>query len=295
MPLPARLLRAACRFSPLYSGCGTLASTPLFRAALGTTGGIIEGRLQGDLRLLTPLDDYVGRALYFFGDLDPKITWICRRVVRPGDTVLDIGANVGLITNLCARLTGPTGVVHAFEPQPDLTRLIARSLRLNRLSNVEIHECALGEDDFESVLQVPDDNRGSASIVRDQPAARRVPVRVHHASDYLARLHLGPLRLVKLDVEGYEAQVLEGAAEFFRSNRPDFILLELNDRSTPFADQPAIRVLRSLDYRFAGIPRSLLRMHLSEIHPTSRTLNHGHDVLAIGSEQAYETIRDRIH
>ena len=61
--------------------------------------------------VLTPLDDYTGRSTYFVGDIDPTISKLCRMLLRPGDVAFDIGANIGVVTTLMARLVGATGRV----------------------------------------------------------------------------------------------------------------------------------------------------------------------------------------
>ena len=86
-----------------------------------------------------PLDDFAGRAAYYVGDLDRKLTGIMRRIVRPGDRVLDIGANLGIVTLPMAMAVGERGAVHAFEPNPVMQEHLERSLRRNGLNNVRLH------------------------------------------------------------------------------------------------------------------------------------------------------------
>ncbi|MGH7293079.1 MAG: hypothetical protein ACREJT_17790, partial [Myxococcota bacterium] len=132
----ARLLRALSRCYPLKSGLGTLASSRPFLRALDGEQGLHWARLRCGAQILVPLDDFVGRALWFFGDLDPKLTWICERLLRPGDTVLDIGANLGLVSLIARERVGASGAVHAFEPQPELVELIGQSARANGFDDI---------------------------------------------------------------------------------------------------------------------------------------------------------------
>jgi hypothetical protein len=66
------------------------------------------------------LDDYIGRTVLHFGDLDPKITWALGRIIRSGDQGLDIGANIGVLTLWMSKLVGAGGIVHALGPNPVL-------------------------------------------------------------------------------------------------------------------------------------------------------------------------------
>ena len=121
---------------------------------------------DGGGTLLAPLDDYVGRAAYYVGDLDRKITWLCGQIVQPGDTVLDVGANIGLVTLWLSHLVGPQGRVHAFEPQPDLQDLLQQTLERNDTKNVSLHRFALGSQPGEMELCIPDGNASRPSLVR---------------------------------------------------------------------------------------------------------------------------------
>lgn len=138
--LIARITRAY----PLYSGCGSLANSSFFKWLSGFSTDQSWSRVPGG-EVLASLDDYVGRAAFFFGNLDRKITWICARIVRPGDTVLDIGANIGIVSVWLSTLVGASGMVHAFEPSPKLQRVLRDTLIHNQLSNVLLHPVAFRE------------------------------------------------------------------------------------------------------------------------------------------------------
>jgi len=276
----ARLLRAFTRFYPLYSGLGTLASSRPFLRVLSGEQGLHWANLRCGARILVPIDDFVGRALYFFGDLDPKLSWICQRLLRPGDTVLDIGANLGLVSLVARTLVGASGSVHAFEPQPELVELIRQSARANGFDDIVVHPLALAEADSTLEMFVPLGNRGAASLTRKHlDVGRTVAVPVRNASDYFASLDLGPIRLVKIDVEGHEAHVIRGSERYFGVNRPDAIVFELNDHTLPFDEQPVVQELRGLDYECLTIPKALTRVRVQRID--ARTRKFGHDVLAV--------------
>ena len=102
------LLATLLRRYPLYSGAGTLANSKLVATLAGTSHESVWCPTSGG-DVLAPLHDYVGRAAYYCGDLDPKISWVCKKLVNPGDTVCDIGANIGIVTLLLSRLVGNAG------------------------------------------------------------------------------------------------------------------------------------------------------------------------------------------
>jgi FkbM family methyltransferase len=178
--------------------------------------------------LLVDVRDFVGRAAYFFGTLDPKIDWVCRTVLRPGDRCIDIGANVGQVTLLCARAVGPAGHVYSVEPQPAIAGMLRQSLQRNGLSNVTVHECALGEQTGAAWLHVPLDNSGMGSLSEVGCDSSRVKADVYAANEFLDALPPG-IRLVKIDVEGHEEAILAGSGPFLSSSRPDCVVFECRD------------------------------------------------------------------
>lgn len=82
---------------PLKSGLGTIANSKVFKRLDGNPMGDIVAK-SGRFDLVVPQDDYVGRSIKYFGDLDKKVTWVVCNVLEPGDTALDIGANLGLVS-----------------------------------------------------------------------------------------------------------------------------------------------------------------------------------------------------
>jgi FkbM family methyltransferase len=239
--------------------------------------------------MLAPLDDFVGRSLYYFGDLDPKLTWICRALLRPGDTVLDVGANLGLVTLIARALVGETGCVHAFEPQPDLAELVRRSALENRFREIRVHAVALGRAAATLNLFVPLGNRGAASLTRiHSEIGSSIEVPVVDTSEYLEALELGAIRLLKMDVEGHEEHVLRGGARFFERNKPHAIISELNDAPGRLDQHPVVRALQELDYELWKIPRALTRPRIEPIDGTSDSLSH--DILAIARGESHAQV-----
>jgi FkbM family methyltransferase len=275
-------LRRLGRLYPLYSGCGTIANTPLWRALMAGAPEEDVAEIRGTgARLIVPTADFIGSAVYGLGDLDPKVTWVARRILRPGDTALDIGANLGLVAMAMADAVGPTGRIEAFEPQPRFAALTRRSAALNRFAHLTLHEVALGRMDGTVALHVPHENMGRASISRAEGADEVIQVSQRDAGAILASLDLGPIRLIKMDVEGYETEVVAGAEAVLRANPPDAILFELNDYEGAFRDQPLVAQLTGLGYRFAEIPKCLWRMRLNRIEPTRAVGRLANDILAV--------------
>jgi FkbM family methyltransferase len=151
---------------------------------------------------------------------------LLRDLVRPGDLTIDIGANLGVYAYELARLTGR---VLAFEPNPDLAKL----LKAVRPRGAAIYQVALSDTDGEAELLVPTGHgaHGIATLRRESDlgdAVERVSVPTRRLDTY--KLH--GVRFIKIDVEGFEEQVLEGAAETIARDHP-ILLVEIEERHNP--------------------------------------------------------------
>jgi FkbM family methyltransferase len=127
-------------------------------------------------------------------------------LVRPGMVCWDVGANVGFYTLLFAQLVGPEGTVFAFEPLRRNVELLRQHVEMNRYQNVRITSCALGDVDGEAGFDPgPDASMGHVT------AAGPVKVSCLRADTLLAANKVRTPDLIKIDVEGAEADVLRGA------------------------------------------------------------------------------------
>lgn len=160
--------------------------------------------------------------------------------LRPGDVVLDVGANIGFLTVLAARLVGPGGRVVAFEPVPVNARLVRRNAALNRQAQVEVVQAAVGDRSGRATLVLARHAGGAALAGADRPfdACGELTVDLVDLDGWLAanaaRLP-GPVRLLKVDVEGAEPAVLRGASGLLTGARP-LVLLEVDAPEAPAAE-----------------------------------------------------------
>lgn len=170
-------------------------------------------------------DFYIGKALELYGEYAERELDLFRSMLSPTDHVIEVGANIGTHTvPLGEHLS--EGMVHAFEPQPVVFQNLCANLSVNCLENVLAWPFAVGAE-FGSLVVPPVDygrqgNFGGISLVEDGDGFR---VQVIALDTYAASLDVA---LIKVDVEGMERQVLEGAEETIGRCRP-FLYLE-NDR-----------------------------------------------------------------
>jgi FkbM family methyltransferase len=149
------------------------------------------------------------------------------RALSPGDVAVDVGANKGSYTWALARAV-PDGRVVAFEPQPALAEYLTRACRSAGLANVKVEAAGLSAASGTLMLNVPGDGASSPDASFEAHAAaageaRRIEVPTYALDDYF-RDEAGRIGAIKIDVEGHEAAVLDGAAALIARHRPAVVM-----------------------------------------------------------------------
>ena len=161
-------------------------------------------------------------------------------LVRPGDHVLDIGANAGWYTRVLSEAVGPEGRVYSLEPIPLTFGHLAFCVRRLRLANVTLLNCAASREAGSAVMTVPSyptggENFYRASLGPDRAgpgSARQFTVELRTV-DSLCASAPRPITFIKCDVEGHEADVLEGAARTLERDRPALCVEVSGDPDSP--------------------------------------------------------------
>lgn len=281
----ARLIERGAQLYPFFSGAGRFANSALFRA-LDPPGGedrIVKTRCGG--WAVIPAGDHVGRAMRFVGDLDPKVSWVLDRVLDRGDVALDIGANLGLVSLRMAARVGPTGHVHSFEPQPRMLDYLRQTQAKNPGLPLTLHPVALGPEEKTMTMHIPDGNAGAGSLSKSSAEWQEVAVPVKRLDDYAKVIGIDRVDVIKLDVEGFEAQVLQGAMGIIGRTKPRVIILEENRPHRETGMAPALRMLQEAGYDLFALPRQFLSVNLVPLAEN----RFAHDFVGI-SKTADETL-----
>jgi FkbM family methyltransferase len=200
------------------------------------------------------LDYALARAEYETAEMN-----FVQRFLRPGMTVLDLGAHHGLYSLLAAKCVGSRGRVVAFEPSPRERVRLQRHLKLNVGLNVEVQPFALGAQAGTADLYLVQNGQDGCNSLRPPAVAEpttRVAVPVRKLDDELRRLGCRHVDFIKLDVEGGELGALEGAAEVLSGGARPAILAEVQDlRTEPwgYAAREIIRFLLRKEYRWFAL------------------------------------------
>lgn len=164
-------------------------------------------------------------------------------IIRPDDVTVDVGANLGLYTRKLARLSNK---VHAFEP----SRTMADVLRRSSAGNVIVHEMALSDRDGEAELRIPCAGEHLTHSLASLEAEAVAGLETTAVNVQRARLDSvidEDVSFVKIDVEGHELKVLQGALDLIERCRPVF-LVEAEERHHPGATMQLFGFFRALSY-----------------------------------------------
>jgi len=157
-----------------------------------------------------------------------QTSWLSRFLI-PGHRFVDIGANCGYYTALASQLVGEKGRVFSFEPSPAVASVIADMIVTNHISNVELVQAAVGADNGEVEIYLPCNSPiHSPSVFYSDPTF--TPIRVPMvALDKYAPLNDGkPIDFVKIDVEGFEPNVIDGMKNLIKNGFVKNLLCEFN-------------------------------------------------------------------
>jgi FkbM family methyltransferase len=171
-----------------------------------------------------------GAHTYWRGRYEPALAARMSELIKPGMTCYDCGANAGYFTLLMARLSGPSGLVFAFEPLPKNADVLRRNIKANGLQNVTVIEAALANRDGRSTFST-----SSNFSMGRLDAGGEIEVETARIDS----LGLPLPNVMKVDVEGAEALLIDGAESAILASRPIIFLalhLSLED-SRALADR----------------------------------------------------------
>ena len=189
-------------------------------------------------------------------------------LVKPGDSVVDMGANFGWYTNVLSSLVGPTGKVYSIEPIPDTFQVLSGIVRKLKLANVLPMNYAISKADGTAVMRVPQHEYGGNNFYRAQIDLKQgeatksmreytVPVR---SLDSLLLDVARNITFIKCDVEGHELAVVNGGARFLGQTKPAW-LLEVGGNPDEEGTPPhqLFKIMKEYGYKVYFFDGKLLR------------------------------------
>ncbi len=195
------------------------------------------------LKLKVDISDFLGHGLYFGYDNDEARSYDqLLKLVKPGYTCIDVGANIGYLSMMMA--TREKGVtVIGFEPDPINFQRASENLSMNRLDSVKIHHLGLGDEKGEAVMEVRASfNLGGNRIGKQGTKGEKVSVTT---IDLFFEVNPPKINLIKIDVEGYEMKVLLGGEKLLKRDHP-VLFVEINDENLGYHGNSASQLITYL-------------------------------------------------
>jgi FkbM family methyltransferase len=217
---------------------------------------VVIKEIAPGVRLWLDLSDHTIGLNILRGRYERDEIRFVRDLLRPGDTAVDVGAHIGFFTMQMAATVGPDGCIHAFEPLDSNADLLERSIAENGFrSRVRFQRAAVGAEAGIATLTFPVEtlNSGGAYLLPDGGAPLEGNLRQEVPLVALDSLDLRrPVRVIKMDVEGAEPQVVRGAERILREDRPT-ILSELHpvqlERASGVSAAQFLAQMQALGYR----------------------------------------------
>lgn len=203
--------------------------------------------------LFNQYDKYIGRSIALYGEYCEEEVALFKQICVPGDSVIEVGSNIGAHMLPLARFVGERGHVYAFEPQRLVFQTLCANAALNSLTNVTCYPYAVSEAPGQLTLKEVDyqkaNNFGGLALEtltvdksdKSSTTLRTYVVQLVRLDDVIPDV---PIKLLKIDVEGMEAEVIKGSESLIEAKRP-YIYLE-NDRQEK--SSALIEQLWALDY-----------------------------------------------
>lgn len=225
-------------------------------------GRVVRQKRIDGYRLVIFANEDVGRQIYFFGKYEEEDSAYIRQNVRETDICCDVGANVGYYTLLFSNVA-KRGIVYSFEPVPLNYQVLTTNLMLNNVHNVVPNPSAVGSTKKDMNFVVARDGAYSSFVETGRkPVLERIRVPMTGLDEYCQSQHVSQIDVLKVDVEGAEEQVIEGASGLLRDCPPRLVMLELHE--------PMLRLLGS------SIEKVLARMqgfgYFPEVYLKGRTV-----------------------
>jgi FkbM family methyltransferase len=176
---------------------------------------------------------------------EPMETRLFKKEIEPGQTVLDIGANIGYYTLIAAKLVGPAGKVYAFEPDPVNFKLLKRNVEWNGHTHVVLVDQAVSDKNRTTRLYLNPTNRGDHRIYDSKDGRASIAVRTIRLDDLFIKMDK-KVHFIKMDVQGAEAAALEGMKGLIRRNRSLKLVTEFSPGSLKLSGRDPRKYLKTL-------------------------------------------------
>jgi FkbM family methyltransferase len=262
-------------------------SLPLALEQRKSCDGLLVKEIQENLMVLDLKDEGISRELVLTGVHEANSTAEIKKELKEGMMIVEVGANIGYYTLIEARKIGPTGHIIAFEPSPRNMHLLRTNIALNKVDErIEIIQKGIGARSGRSTFYLTNKGNTSSFIKRDDQngitISQAVDVDIISLDDFFAARPPRKIDLVRMDVEGYELEVIEGMRKLMASpEAPGALFIEVHSELLHRRGTTARNFIENLAGFGYGVSKSFYRGR-SDIAVDSTKALLGHELLEKG-------------
>lgn len=240
---------------------------------LGIDNKTYSKKLANNLYMRVSPSEHIQQQLFWYGHYEKELGDLIRKLLKPGDVFLDIGANIGYFSLLAAKHE-PTANIVSFEPVSSVFKKLEENISLNMTKNVNALNLAVGERNEEREIYISDqDNTGMSSFKKPENYSGRTErVKVITIDEWFRSSAMPTIDLIKLDVEGSELVAIKGMRETLNICKP-LLAVEINPETLS---------------QFHLMPEDIFQ-YLGELRFRSFLILSGGALKQINSYQSYET------
>jgi FkbM family methyltransferase len=214
------------------------------------------------------LQDWIPQDIFLMGEFEPSTTAVVKKLLRQGDVVVDVGANIGYFSLLFSQCVGSKGHVYSYEPVPQLASALQKNAELNKFKQISLSKLALSDHDGKAQFYVgPVDNSGLSSLRQPRNSSIVLDVDLARFDEIFS--HAEDVALIKIDVEGAELAVLRGMEGYLRNKRPNILVEVTNKFLNEMGDseQSLLAYLKNLGYHCYVIGEARVELLQSQKQP----------------------------
>ena len=209
--------------------------------------------LYGFDMLVDPGERFIiEKAIYCSGSYEKGTIHLLDQCLRKGDTFLDVGANIGLMSLFASRKVGSEGAVYAYEPQKESYEVLARNIEINAANNIHAFPIGIGSSKMKAPLfRSTKIGRGADSFIRESPDSPKweESVDILPLDTIVRDQKIESVRMVKIDVEGWEFEVLRGAETLLSKSDAPILSVECSlRRPNAGSPQEIFEFLKSINH-----------------------------------------------
>jgi len=178
--------------------------------------------IDGNKMFLDPLDNLRLSINKIYEEYETEVV---KKIIKKGDIVLDLGANIGYYTLIFAKLVGDKGKVFAFEPEPNNFNLLKKNVEVNGYQNIVLIPKAVSSKTEKHKLYIFDEDTGSHTIIETEKNQKYIEIDSVCLDDYFVKFD-GKINFIKMDIEGYEGEAIKGMTSLLQKSDRIGILME---------------------------------------------------------------------